>query len=171
MPAYAARAEFRRAERGAPWVLAGVVIDHRLWPARDGVDPIHGRLPDAGLVGWADVGTVIAPDAPAELVKSLSNEQQVTEQTPPCFLWHTWEDKAVPPENSVVFYSALLAHKVPGELHLYEKGRHGVGLGQDIPGTAGWPAACSRSSGATSASAARCSSRSGPSGTGTRSGS
>ena len=77
-----------------------------------------------------------------ELVQSLSNETQVTEQTPPCFLWHTWEDKAVPPENSLVFYSALVAHKVPGELHIYEKGRHGVGLGQDIPGTSGWPVAC-----------------------------
>jgi hypothetical protein len=71
MPAFAARVEFRRAARGAPWVLAGVVVDHRLWPARDGVDPIHGRLPHAGLVGWADVGTVIAPDARAAASASL----------------------------------------------------------------------------------------------------
>ena len=48
----------------------------------------------------------------------------------------------MPPENSVVFYHALLDHKVPGELHVYEKGRHGVGLAKDIPGTSGWPAAC-----------------------------
>ena len=50
----------------------------------------------------------------AELVASLSNEKQVTDQTPPCFLWHTWEDKGVPPENSVVFYQALLGPQDSG---------------------------------------------------------
>ncbi len=85
---------------------------------------------------------LLGENAPADLVKSLSNEKQVTDQTPPCFLWHTYEDTGVPPQNSVVFYHALLDHKVPGELHVYEKGRHGVGLAKDIPGTSGWPAAC-----------------------------
>jgi acetyl esterase/lipase len=85
---------------------------------------------------------LLGKDASAELIASMSSEKQVTDQTPPCFLWHTTEDKGVPPENSVVFYSALIAHKVPAELHIYEKGRHGVGLAKDIPGTDGWPAAC-----------------------------
>jgi acetyl esterase/lipase len=85
---------------------------------------------------------LLGDDPAAELVASLSSEKQVTDQTPPCFLWHTAEDKGVPPENSVVFYQALLAHKVPGELHVYEKGKHGLGLAKDVPGTAGWPAAC-----------------------------
>ncbi|HMC11606.1 MAG TPA: alpha/beta hydrolase [Pirellulaceae bacterium] len=80
--------------------------------------------------------------AAADLVASLSNEKQVTDQTPPCFLWHTWEDKGVPPDNSIVFYQALLAHKIPAELHVYEKGRHGLGLAKDTPGTSGWPTAC-----------------------------
>jgi acetyl esterase/lipase len=80
--------------------------------------------------------------APADVVASLSNEKQVTDQTPPCFLWHTWEDKGVPPENSIVFYQALLAHKVPAELHVFEKGRHGLGLARETPGTAGWSNAC-----------------------------
>jgi hypothetical protein len=48
----------------------------------------------------------------------------------------------VPPENSVVFYQALLAHKIPAELHVYEKGRHGLGLAKDTPGADAWPAAC-----------------------------
>ena len=52
---------------------------------------------------------LLGEGASAELTASLSNEKQVTDQTPPCFLWHTWEDKGVPPENSVVFYQALLA--------------------------------------------------------------
>lgn len=85
---------------------------------------------------------LLGENAPAELVASLSSEKQVTDRTPPCFLWHTTEDAAVPPQNSVVFYSALVAHKVPAELHIFEKGRHGVGLGKDIPGTNAWPAAC-----------------------------
>jgi acetyl esterase/lipase len=85
---------------------------------------------------------LLGDNASSDLVVSLSNEKQVTDQTPPCFLWHTWEDKGVPPENSLAFYSALVAHKVPAELHIYEKGRHGLGLAKDTPGTSGWPAAC-----------------------------
>src|SRR5688500_8339636 len=85
---------------------------------------------------------LLGEGAAADLVASLSNEKQVTDQTPPCFLWHTYEDKGVPPENSVVFYQALLAHKIPAELHVYEKGKHGLGLAKDVPGTAGWPGAC-----------------------------
>src|SRR5262249_59115164 len=55
MRVFHARAEFRRRGPTAPWVLAGVVIDHRLWPARSGVEPIRSRLPEAGLVGWRGV--------------------------------------------------------------------------------------------------------------------
>lgn len=77
-----------------------------------------------------------------ELVKSLSNELQVTSETPPTFLWHTYEDTGVPPDNSLAFYSALVKNKVPGELHIYEKGRHGVGLAKGIVGTERWPDDC-----------------------------
>lgn len=85
---------------------------------------------------------LLGENASPDLIASLSNERQVTDQTPPCFLWHTWEDKGVPPENSVVFYQALLAHKIPAELHVYEKGRHGLGLAKGTPGTSAWPDAC-----------------------------
>ncbi len=63
-----------------------------------------------------------------ELVKSLSNELQVTAQTPPCFIWHTWEDSAVKVENSLAFAGALRRAGVPFDLHVYQKGRHGIGL-------------------------------------------
>lgn len=85
---------------------------------------------------------LLGKEADAELVRSLSNEKQVTAQTPPTFLWHTNEDKGVPPENSVAFYQALRKAGVPAELHIFEKGRHGVGLGADIPGTSLWPKCC-----------------------------
>lgn len=84
---------------------------------------------------------LIGKDAPKELVESLSNEKQVTSDTPPTFLWHTTEDKAVPPENSVQFYMACVKHKVPAELHIYEKGPHGIGLATKFPGADQWPKA------------------------------
>lgn len=77
-----------------------------------------------------------------KLVESFSNERQVTSDTPPAFLWHTSEDTGVPPENSVVFYLALQKAGVPAELHVYEKGRHGLGLAQKELGTASWPDRC-----------------------------
>jgi uncharacterized protein YigE (DUF2233 family)/acetyl esterase/lipase len=70
-----------------------------------------------------------------ELVKLLSNELQVTSNTPPCFIWHTWEDKAVKVENSLQFASALQRAGVPFDLHVYEKGRHGIGLADKAPYT------------------------------------
>jgi dipeptidyl aminopeptidase/acylaminoacyl peptidase len=73
-------------------------------------------------------------------VEKFSNELQVTSETPPAFLWHTTEDAPVPPENSVLFYLALCKAKVPAELHVYEKGRHGLGLAQKQPGAASWSA-------------------------------
>ena len=81
---------------------------------------------------------LLGAEADAELVESLSNEKQVTKETPPTFLFHTNEDAAVVPENSVMFYLALRKNGVPAELHIYEKGRHGIGLGADVPGTNTW---------------------------------
>lgn len=64
-----------------------------------------------------------------ELVALLSNEEQVTKETPPAFLVHTMNDTAVPVENTLMFVSALRKAGVPFELHLYERGPHGFGLG------------------------------------------
>jgi len=75
-----------------------------------------------------------------KLVELLSNEKQVTAETPPTFLFHTNEDSGVPPENSVLFYLALRKHKVPAEMHIYEKGRHGVGLAPTDAALSSWPA-------------------------------
>ena len=73
-----------------------------------------------------------------DLVKNMSSELQVTKETPPSFLFHTSEDAGVPPENSLLFYLALQKAGVPAELHVYEKGRHGLGLALETPGTADW---------------------------------
>jgi hypothetical protein len=61
--AYLARAEFRRRHRNAPWVLAGVLVEGVFWPAQPGVEPIRRRLPETGLLGWADLpAPIIAGD-------------------------------------------------------------------------------------------------------------
>jgi acetyl esterase/lipase len=72
---------------------------------------------------------LLGPTPSPELVTLLSNELQVTAQTPPCFLFHTWEDKTVKVENTLAFAAALRAHGVPFDLHIYEHGGHGMGLG------------------------------------------
>jgi acetyl esterase/lipase len=76
------------------------------------------------------------------LVEYLSNETQVTPETPPTFLVHANDDKAVPPENSIYFYLALRKAKVPAEMHIYENGGHGFGLGKDKGAASSWPARC-----------------------------
>jgi acetyl esterase/lipase len=75
----------------------------------------------------------------ARLVEKMSNEKQVTAETPPTFLFHTSTDTAVPPENSALFYLALRKHHVPAELHIFAEGPHGVGLAQRFPALRGWP--------------------------------
>jgi acetyl esterase/lipase len=63
----------------------------------------------------------------------------VTAQTPPTFLFHTDGDTGVVPENSVRFYLALRRARVPAELHIFEKGPHGVGLAMNDPALGAWP--------------------------------
>jgi acetyl esterase/lipase len=81
---------------------------------------------------------LLGKDQDAKLVESLCNEKQVTDKTPPTFLFHTDADKGVVPENSVLFYLALKKAKVPAELHIYEKGNHGVGLAKGDPILSTW---------------------------------
>ena len=73
------------------------------------------------------------------LLENLSNDKQVTKETPPTFLFHTDQDTGVPPQNSVAFYLALHEAGVPAELHIFRTGPHGVGLGPDYPLLRDWP--------------------------------
>lgn len=116
-------------------------------------DPIDraGCRPDFAVLIYAVIsftapyahhGSVVSllgenPDP--KLLRQLSNELQVTSQTPPTFLFSTGEDTAVPPENSVTFYEALRKAGIPAELHVFEKGPHGVGLALNHPALNVWP--------------------------------
>jgi acetyl esterase/lipase len=82
---------------------------------------------------------LLGPDAPPDLVERLSTDRQVSKDTPPTFLFHTDADDGVPPENSVLFYLALRKAGVPAEMHIYEKGLHGVGLAPGDPVLRTWP--------------------------------
>jgi acetyl esterase/lipase len=79
-----------------------------------------------------------------QLLHSLSTENSVTDQTPPSFLFHTAEDQAVPAENSLKYFSALLRHGVPAELHVFQSGRHGIGLAGQHGDASAWPQLCAQ---------------------------
>ena len=72
------------------------------------------------------------------LVNHYSNELHVTKDTPPTFLFHTWDDKAVPAENSLLFGKALTKEGVPAEMHLYPEGGHGFSLGTNSGRVHAW---------------------------------
>ncbi len=70
----------------------------------------------------------------------FSLQNRVTDQTPPCFFWHTSEDPGVSVCNSLVFAEKLREHKVPFEMHVYPHGHHGLGLAKTHPDNGQWPA-------------------------------
>ena len=122
--------------------LASTAVTHYDAGKPDVEDPIErvSSRPDLGILCYAVISmgpnthggsknNLLGKEPSEELVKLLSNELQVTKETPPCFLWHTWEDKGVKVENSLEFAAALQRAGVPFDLHVYQKGGHGIGLG------------------------------------------
>jgi acetyl esterase/lipase len=69
---------------------------------------------------------LLGADPKPELVDQFSNEKHITKDTPPAFLAHAKDDKAVPPENSKMFYDALIQNHVPAKFVLLESGGHGL---------------------------------------------
>jgi acetyl esterase/lipase len=111
--------------------------------ARDPVDRQSSR-PDLGVLCYAVISlgplthqgsknNLLGKDPEEALVRWLSNELHVTKDTPPCFVWYTAEDTAVKVENSLAFAAALQREGVPFDLHVYQKGRHGIGLADAPP--------------------------------------
>lgn len=71
---------------------------------------------------------LIGKNPSQELVDLYSNEKQITPDTPPCFLIHAEDDGAVPVQNSLLFYEALVKNNVKAEMHLFQGGGHGFGM-------------------------------------------
>jgi len=127
---------------------AGTHFDSGDPKASDPVDQVSSR-PDFMILTYP----VIDPLGPASIfsfkqllgdnpdpkvVAFLSNDQQVTPQTPPTFLVHADDDDGVLPENSVNFYLALRKADVPAEMHIYQFGGHGFGLAPLDPVLSSW---------------------------------
>jgi acetyl esterase/lipase len=126
--------------------LAATLLTHFDAGQPDAADPVEraSSRPDLGILCYAVITmgehthegskrNLLGPDPAPELVQFLSNEQHVTPTTPPCFVWHTWEDAAVKVENALDFAAALRRHGVPFDLHVYQQGRHGLGLNDRPP--------------------------------------
>jgi acetyl esterase/lipase len=86
---------------------------------------------------------LLGANAVKELVDKYSNEKQIDANTPKTFLIHASDDKVVPVENSIQYYMNLKKFNVPVEMHLYENGGHGFGLGTKGTHTE-WPKACEK---------------------------
>ena len=126
--------------------LASTMVTHFDGGSKDAVDPIErvSSRPDFGILCYAVISMgplshrisremFLGANPSDSLVRLYSNELQVTPLTPPCFVWHTAEDSVVSVENSIEFAKALKKNNVPFDLHIYEKGRHGLGLGDKFP--------------------------------------
>lgn len=122
--------------------LAATLLTHFDVGDPDAGDPIErvSSRPDIGILCYPVISmgqiahqgsreNLLGDAPPAELTAALSNELHVTAQTPPCFIWHTWEDGVVTVEHSMLFAAALHRNGVPFDLHVYQRGGHGLGLG------------------------------------------
>ncbi len=136
--------------------LAATLLTHFDEGKADAGDPIErvSSRPDLGILCYAVITmgdntragsrtNLLGQNPSPALIDELSNEKHVTKNTPPCFLWHTWEDGAVKVENTLAFAAALRAQGVPFDLHIYQHGGHGMGLGKDAPAVLHpWAADC-----------------------------
>lgn len=132
---------------------AGTHFQTRYSEAKDAIDQVSCR-PDFMILMYPVISftesythkgsrTNLLGENPDEsLVANLSNEKQVTPETPPTFLVHADDDKVVPPENSISFYLALRKANVPAEMHIYEKGGHGFGPGAGKGACSSWMIRC-----------------------------
>jgi acetyl esterase/lipase len=122
--------------------LASTLLTHFDAGNSSAEDPIdrESSRPDIGILCYPVItmgdethhgsrDNLLGKNPSPELIKELSNELHVTKETPPCFIYHSAEDKVVPVENSLMFAGALRRAGVPFDLHIYEKGQHGSGLG------------------------------------------
>jgi acetyl esterase/lipase len=126
--------------------LAATLLTHFDAGDANAADAIErqGSRPDLGVLCYPVISmgefthkgskeSLLGKNPDPELVQLLSNELQVTTNTPPCFLWTTFEDTAVPIENTLLFAAALQKNHVPFDLHVYQKGGHGMGLKDKPP--------------------------------------
>lgn len=138
--------------------LASTAATHFDSGKADATDPIEkeSSRPDLAILIYPVVAiatpyghagskrNLLGDNPPQDLVESLSNERMVTKETPPMFLVHTADDAGVPVENSLLLAESLRKARVPVELHVFEHGPHGFGMGGNDPVLKTWPDLCSK---------------------------
>ena len=132
---------------------AGTHFDNGNTASADAIDQVSSR-PDFMILGYPVISmskaimhsgsrnNLIGEKPDAQLANFYSAELNVTKETPPTFLVHATDDKAVPVENSLLIYQALKNNNIPAEMHIYPKGGHGFGLALGIPETESWTDRC-----------------------------
>jgi acetyl esterase/lipase len=119
---------------------------------KDPADDLAGKIsakPNRVILGYpvisfgefthaGSVKNLLGDNPTADQRKQFSAELHVTAATPPAFIFHTADDAAVPVQNAFLFAEACVKNNVPLALHIYPKGRHGVGMALDNPELSGW---------------------------------
>jgi acetyl esterase/lipase len=93
-------------------------------------------------VNVGSCNNLLGSDPDSALIELMSSETRITSDTPPTFLWSTSDDTAVPVENSFMFATELKRHGVPFDLHVYARGKHGLGLAESVDHVKHWTSAC-----------------------------
>jgi len=129
---------------------SGTLYDEAIGKTGNALDSVSAR-PDFLILQYAvitmktpltHVGSMralLGENPSPEAIQLLSVNEHVTKDTPPAFIVATQDDRAVPMENSLLFYQALRSANVPAELHLYPNGPHGFGFRKDLGQTSDWP--------------------------------
>jgi len=131
--------------------MAATLYDEKAYEASDAIDEVSAR-PDFAILCYPVITmdwevshggsrrNLLGPDRVEDdaLAQKLSSNLNVTEDTPPTFIFQTNEDTAVPAENSVLMFLALREYGVPVEMHVYQDGPHGVGLYRGDPVLGTW---------------------------------
>lgn len=139
---------------GGHLASCGAVHYDRFTSEKDDLAKAHTARPDAAVLCYPVIDmsgeythggskrNLLGDKPDAELVELMTTYKQVTPETPPTFLWHTANDGAVPMQNAQLFAGACRKHGVPVESHIFEDGRHGLGLAADHPTVSTWFALC-----------------------------
>lgn len=133
---------------------ASVHYDKVFYEKQDEIDEISAR-PDFTVLCYPVIDmyefrhdgsrTNLIGSTPKKREKDFySLHLQVTDDTPPAFLWHTANDQSVPAENSMLYAMALSEHHIPYELHIYPDGPHGMGLAKENAYVSQWTVALER---------------------------
>jgi acetyl esterase/lipase len=132
--------------------LASTLLTHFNFGDSLSLDPVErvSSRPDFGVLCYPVISMgslahrgsknyLLGENPSNENEEFLSSEKHVTRSTPPCFIWHTAKDSSVSVEHSLEFARALAENAVPFDLHIYQEGRHGLGLADKYPFTKAHP--------------------------------